>query len=302
MKKINMQYPFGNTSENQLLDGAVHQITPQFLYPLQRGERTFYIMEYFDHSCDCQAFTIITNIDGIYTKIPLDDYNCLFDFLRNNPLPRLTPEALSLPQTIILGQTLQAQALLYEPEKNNTSKKIPSLDFELYVPINVNGNTNVQNTIYHSSHIVASHNQTYHFRKGSNFFLQDRGVERGLHNYYVDENGLKKYDFEIVVPEGTLAKAIHYDANGRAVEQHFLIIPGLHRYHVTYADFVVKEDYINAIRTNKIEINDVPWPKYQDLHDTDKAFTDGGNKMLGMTFVDYMGRSISSNNMPKGRK
>lgn len=296
MNKIYMQYPFGNTNENPLLDGAIHQITPQYLFPIQRGDRTFYIMEYFDYNGNSPAITLVTDIGGTFAKIPLDDYECLFDYMEKNPLERLEAEKVKLPQTIMLGQTLQTQALLYPPKNETQTQREPVLNLEQYVPINVNGATYVSGGTYYPRGISTLFDiQTYHFSKAESFSLKDRGLERGLHEYYIDENGFKKYDFEIFVPNGTTGEVINYDDQGIGHRQRVLIIPGRHSYHVTYADFVEKDDYNKVRTTEKLEINNAPWPEYYDLHDKDKAFTDGGNKTLNMTFIDYIGRQIPSN-------
>ncbi len=84
---IRMQYP--RISGNSLCDGTVHEIVPYHVYRVEGSE--LYVMEYYDQTRRCQATTVLIRGDnGRLTKVPLVDYQSLFDMHARNEI-RLIP-------------------------------------------------------------------------------------------------------------------------------------------------------------------------------------------------------------------
>ena len=276
MNKINMQYPFDHYGRNELLDGEEHQIKPENLYPITLGGRTFYIMEYFDYSANCQAITLLIEINGTLAKVPLDNYDYLTNYMENNNLRRLNANEIKLPEKIRLAETLEARNL-FEGDGR--------IVLNQYVPINTNGVTIVRGCSFSSSGVIIEldDTETYMFDKSPSFKLKDDKIREGLNNYYIDEAGVKRYDFTIDVPAGTIGRIITANKEGEVSIVEVLIISGKHEYHTAYSDFVFTEDYMDARRAGEISIFST-WPNYHDVHDTAVAFRDGGNKKLEMSF------------------
>ena len=85
---IRLKYP--NIDGNSLCDGRIHNITPYSISRIEDLE--LYIMDYFDESIQNECSTILSkNPNGVIEKIPLLDYDLLFDMVYNNQL-RLTEE------------------------------------------------------------------------------------------------------------------------------------------------------------------------------------------------------------------
>lgn len=89
---IKMQYP--NIKGNSLCDGKTHIITPHRISRIEDFD--IFLMEYYDETMGCQCSTILLRTsNGELIKIPLLDYNLLFNMIKNGEL-RLTPEDLSI--------------------------------------------------------------------------------------------------------------------------------------------------------------------------------------------------------------
>lgn len=87
---IRMQYP--NINGNSLCDGRIHNITPYGISRIEDLE--IFLMEYFDETRGCECSTILYRMpNGEISKIPLLDYDLLFNMINNGEL-RLTPEDL----------------------------------------------------------------------------------------------------------------------------------------------------------------------------------------------------------------
>ena len=87
---LRLQYP--NIRGNSLCDGRVHNITPYTVSRIEDLE--LFLLEYYDESMACDCTTILLRRpDGSLCKIPLKDYDLLFEMIGNNIL-RLTDEDL----------------------------------------------------------------------------------------------------------------------------------------------------------------------------------------------------------------
>lgn len=293
MTKVNMQYPYDCTGTNPLFDGRIHQMEPYSFHPITIGGRIYFIMNYYDFNANCEATTLLTEINGSLSKVPLDNYDYLYDYLRRNTLPIVTPEQIKLPQTIALAQALQADKI-FEGPNHDSIKADPIIEITQYVPINPNGTTSVKGGTFAPGSIIIdtlSDNETYYFEKAPSFKLKDDAIQDGLNHYYIDEDGVKRYDFVIDVPEETMGSILMMDNEGNIKRVNVAMIPGKWKYNIVYADFLSKEDYVATKKAGKFDIKAV-WPEYRDRHDRNRAFMDGGDKTLDMTFFSAEGLRI----------
>ena len=281
-----------------MFDGEVHWIEPQALHPIRIGGRNWYIMEYYDYSANTQAITMLIDINGVLAKVPLDNYDILNDFITDNTLASLDINQIKLPSNISLAETISAKELLSPTNPpDNHIEKPTSIILNEYVPINVQGITTVKGGTFSSAGAIIELNgeEVYHYDKTASFELKTEQIQYGLNHYYIDDKGIKRYDFEIDVPEGTTGKIYMVDDEGMVKTKEVLIIPGKHEYHAIYSDFVQKEDYGAAKQVGKMNIK-AHWPEYKDRHDRDRAFRDGGIKILEMEFINHSGKKIGTLN------
>ena len=304
MNKIYMQYPLDITGTNELYDGEVHEIIPQSLYQVNVYGNEFYIMEYFDYTSNTTAVTLLMRINNLLVKVPLDEYDSLIQYMNNNNLTRIDITKFNFPQNIKLAQTINAQSLFKEPNKEDKQSNKPNeFTWEQFVPVNINGIQNIPGTVFESDCIIISptDEETYRFCKSTSYPLKDQKIEEGLKNYYINENGVKCYDFSINVQPGTIGRKLVITPDNKIKVVELYLIPGIHHYKIFYSDFILREDYNATKYSETMEIY-TTWPKQLDQHDRDKAFVEAGQKKLEMVFYDTKGKIISHNELEKYRR
>ena len=293
MNKISMQYPFDPL--NPYYDGLAHDIVPtQFIRVIIDG-RLYYAMTYNDLTLGRENFiTLITWINGQYCKIPLDGngYAVLCEYLHNHPeLPVYSTERYRIKQPIAVGMTMTLDPAVLGRRTRNS--KCPLI---YYVPINVGGNTSVPHCTFRNAGMTMGLDnpaQVYDFKKTPLCDEFSRGLIYGLDHYrygtnnnsmYYNDIGVKKYEFDVDIVEGTTSVETFVDKEGKERRVLRLMIPGT--YHITgyYSDFVSLMDYSDALDSKDMFIRDEEG-RFEDLHDTPIVFKDGGIKELEMTFV-----------------
>lgn len=85
---INMKYPA--SEKNSYLDGKVHKIEPKEL--LRLNDSNYYMLRGFDNSYNVKMYTILRDVDGIFYKVPLDDYQEFQNNLSNFNLSKVSLE------------------------------------------------------------------------------------------------------------------------------------------------------------------------------------------------------------------
>ena len=79
-----MQYPYDSSGTHKLFDGTIHEIKPREIHKIKLGEREFGVMSYYDVTMKKNAITLLTKIGDTLAKVPLDDYDVLFNYLKAN--------------------------------------------------------------------------------------------------------------------------------------------------------------------------------------------------------------------------
>lgn len=85
-----MQYP--KIKDNNLCDGRIHCIRPTNLYRIEDFE--LYYFEYFDEEYSSNCFTILINDQDGFKKMPLLNYDLLYQMLETQALT-LTPVSIN---------------------------------------------------------------------------------------------------------------------------------------------------------------------------------------------------------------
>ena len=131
-KIVRMQYPLDKTGTKPLYDGQVHYISPRRLRELNIGRNQFYVMEYFDSVANSNLITLLARDNNTLTKVPLDNYNVLFDFLNTHDLREVKIDNVSFPYEIGVTDIVDSYGLLSrysEPEalsdSNGNNPPIP---------------------------------------------------------------------------------------------------------------------------------------------------------------------------------
>ncbi len=316
-KKTTMQYPYDSSGTNRLFDGTIHEIIPREMKPLKLGGRDFEVMRYYDITMDTEAVTLLTRIGNSLAKVPLDDYNILFDYLDKNNITFNQNNVYSLPN-IVLAQTLSAQDLLTPPRVSSSFSNLnpPRVGYSLgddgkeiyrfneYVPLGNDGTGISRGSSYESPMWISEPydtNAKYVFNKAPSFADKDLGIQNGIMNLSGDKFGIHKYEFSVDVKAGTTATVLSTDDEGRVRAQLVLLIPGIHEYTITYAPCKYRDDYSASKKANTMLIK-APWPEYRDLHDKDIAFYDGCRRILPLEFYNADGKRINDGEDQNVRK
>ena len=120
-----MQYPF--EENNSLYDGRFHNISPISLCSIRLLGRQFFIMRYNDLTArQSDLFTLIEETPNGWKKIPLDDYNVLFNYINENQfsLTWKLPSEIKMPRSISLGEKINLQFLLNSQKLNQAGNII----------------------------------------------------------------------------------------------------------------------------------------------------------------------------------
>jgi len=76
---ITLDYPLDES--NPLYDGTSHQVRPVELFRFERDGRIFYIFSYYDETLEQIMITLLEEINGVFYKLPLINYNDDFNRL-----------------------------------------------------------------------------------------------------------------------------------------------------------------------------------------------------------------------------
>ena len=277
MKKITrMTYP----------DWTVHEVEIVEYVPIMLNGTCFYIVVYYDHFTRSNMITLITNYNDVWYKVPLNDegYNYLSSYIENNRDRALNVDDYELIENIGLAQPMDLM-----PPSNNDGKinKKPRLVLRYYVPINTNAVSNVRDTIFRSNGCRSQFDKDleYNYRKDYNNPIIDYYLNEGFRHYYINNHNVKEYDFTAEIPPNTYGSRTIYLEDGTARTQLVLCIPGTYDCFAYYSDFINQSDYVSSRRSQNIEIS-ADYDLYNDLHDIDKVWRDGGLDILDMDFDD----------------
>lgn len=288
-KSTKMQYPYDSSGTNRLFDGTVHKIIPREIKPLKLNGRDFSVMRYYDINMETELVTLLTKIGNTLAKVPLDDYNILFKYLKaNNIMSNDNSTSIVLPD-IQLAQTMNAQDLLM-----SGSHKKPIFKFNEYVPLSENGTVKSIGGSFSSSLLIIepyTDIETYMFSKAGSFADKDQEIQNGIRNLPSNKIGIYKYKFSIDVREGSMASILSVDNENKVRHQLVLLIPGIHEYTITYAPCMYREDYI-ASRYASTMLIKATWPEYLDRHNRDIAFYDGCRRKLSIEFYNANGKKL----------
>ena len=270
MKNINIQYPIDSTGKNPSYDGQVHSIVPSYLRRFTIGGMTFYVLDYFDN--DTRMTTLLVRINGQFYKVPLTDYVALFAYLTKNP-----PEAIDaacLPDNIGITNTLSFEKHIL-PLALSRGKQEPVFDFDLYAPVN---DREAQGFFRSRGCSIGAYSDsyTYHFEQGVHSRHVDSGVRAGA------RIGVPTYDFNVRFNPGDTGVIYGRGKDGKLIKYRVFMIPGVHRYHVTYAE--TDKARFNASIASSLDIRGAKDDTYRDLHDTDDAFIDSYAGVLEQQF------------------
>lgn len=273
--RVRMDYP----------DGTIHHIEFSRFYPIKIGNVDCYVAVYFDYTLNSTMITLITYIDGIWHKIPLNSegYSYLNDYIEKNQSKYLDASDYDLGDRIRLAYAMDLIPPSNDP--NDKRNKKPLFKVNYYVPINSNGVTNVKNTIYRSNSVTTeiNKNQTYSYEKAFNNNKISSSISRGVEDYFINRNGVKQYDFLVEIRNGDSATKEIVTKDGKRMTIVAHMVPGLFECSAYYSDFVDYDDYTDAMLSDNIKIN-ANTNEYKDLHDYDKVWKNGGNKELEMNF------------------
>lgn len=311
-----MQYPYDSSGTHKLFDGTIHEIKPREIHKIKLGEREFGVMSYYDVTMKKNAITLLTKIGNTLAKVPLDNYDVLFNYLKANNIMQNQSSFLPIsssrlaqimdvqePSVIQLAQTMSAHELLEPPTgpryAYSSSKEPPIYRFKEYVPFDDKGIGQPIDGSFESRWVVLkthASREDYVFAKAPDFVKKNRGIQMGLRNFEINEFGIPSYIFKINVEAGEMASIFSIDNNGQVRRQRVLLIPGIHEYTVIYAPCMYREDY-KASRCANTMLVKTTWPEYLDIHDEDKAFYDGCRRTLPIEFYNADGKRI-----PDGEK
>ncbi len=259
-------------------DGTVHEVTFHRFYPIRISGVDCYVAEYYDYTAGSNMITLITNYDNSWYKVPLDNagYYYLSSYIQRCDQV-FDAEEYSIGQYVKLAQRMDL-------DFEDLNDPRPTFNINLFVGVNGNGETWVPDTIYRSCGLI-SYNGTddYEYSKELCSPGVIRKVVEGLRNYYINNHGVKEYDFEIDQKENVAISKKVKSPDGTLKHVLILLIPGHFKCKTYYSDFIDKEDYEKCEKADTINI-EAEEREYLDLHDVDKVWRDGGNKKLPMTF------------------
>ena len=121
--KIQMQYPV--IKENYLCDGSVHIINPLALRRIENGD--LYLLDYFDESYECNCTTILIKTKEGFKKIPLLDYDLLYEMIENDQLDLLP---VSIYEITMINRNLFIKT---EPPQENISITLARAAIIIYI-------------------------------------------------------------------------------------------------------------------------------------------------------------------------
>ncbi len=290
MKKILMEYP-SYDGHNKLFDGGTHIIYPTKLYSFSAGNRSFFLLHYYDDTMKKRCFTILAKSNEAFVKIPLTDYRRFRKVMHKLDL---VPASLDiLPEHIYLGTTLSPD-FLFPMAQSTTFLGEPVFDFHYYYAYSQDNPPIVNDRVYQSRCLetsLISKNQYYHFDKGflgvkaSNLLATEMIKRESLAKMGDDFN----VEFLVRVEEGT-TEYLPEKKDGTVKMRSVYLIPGIHRYKIYATPCLPSLDSSSvSCRTCMITVPQVvpgSGDGYWDIHDTSGAFKDGFRGELPISFDD----------------
>lgn len=290
--KISMQYPLDASGNNELFDGQTHNIEPIAIRRIEINGREFFVLDYYDHSMGVLAITLLIRMGSLFVKVPLSDYDALFTYLDTHEQELLQLSDVKLPDKIPLAQTLQPEYLF-----GNTNKPDDIYTFENYVPLTSNGNGIARDGAYSLSYVRIesfSDDEQYVFSKEANYPLKDIGIQEGISNWQLNEDGIPTYSFQVKVPPYTVGTVAETHNDGRTLLRQVYIIPGIHEYQITYGFCRTNEEYAASRRASSI-VMEADYNDYKGLKDKKRAFFDGCKGTLPTDYYNADKKRISTN-------
>ncbi len=341
MKNIRMQYPLDATGDNILYDGLMHDIDPISLRRVIINNAEYFIMEYYDNNVAARVITVLTRIGNKVVKIPLDDYNFLFEFIERYKPPMIDLNEFDFPNVISLGETVNAESLFGIaiaqskgqippiPPKFAHNTRLPSspnkeqmsysrndipltmtasetlnpnpnddinysskdvLDIDLYIPLQENWSGKLGGGIFRFDGIKEpqsgfSDKQFYNFSKSSNSRVVDTAIQQEVRRLPKDDKEIQKRDVLVDVPEGTSGFIYTTTHTGEVVEYEVTLIPGLHLYHITFAQVPDLKNFAATRMASKMVV-ETKIDEYRDLHEIDKVFGDACKGDLSIKYIN----------------
>ena len=294
MKGLVMQYPYDESGKNSAYDGLEHSILPLSLYLVSIDGNDYFIMEYFDVSLNKPMVTLVFNLGDNFYKVPLTSYEAI-DELKSMST-KVALNSVKLPKIIYLAETM---SLRIDPSDVEIGERKPHLFLNEYVSIKNNNGLNSIGGVYRPSSCMIeafSDEWNYNYEREILPEVVMHEIKEGANKYFVDEKGIKRYKFSVEFGKNVFVNSTIVDNDNKLKMLKKLVIPGVHEYNVVYADFIEKEDYETSKIAHKIKVTGANEKYYHDLHDQDKAFRNGGLRILDMHFYDYNNKEIVPEN------
>lgn len=285
-KFINIQYPIDSTGKKPSFDGKKHIVSPVDLGKISIGNLGTFVLSAYDITTGSYVTILLIEIDGVFYKVPLVDYDSLFEFLKTHSLQQVSCDI--LPAEIGIADTLSFEKHILPPHispphilppniNGSTSSGKSVYDFYLYAPVNDNSACGFFTSTGCTTYVDDS--ETYSFKQSSHSPKIDRGVRNGA------ALGNLHYDFEVEFLPGETGIVYGYDRATKTFQCfEVLMVPGIHRYHVTYAPTM--KDKFAASKAANLEVTGATFPEYRDCHEDAiaRAFIDSYRGILGQQF------------------
>lgn len=269
-KILKMQYPYDYTKENKIFDGRVHDITVTQIRKTTIRQINFFIIDYYDLTINYNLTALTMKIQNKLVHIPVDNLDLFYEYINSNYFELVDIEKFKLPDNIFLSETIEFKELI-----NKETQEEPELTYHLYVPISNEKISKIKERMFFYSNKISLENTTnYIFSKSPYFNLKEKYVQEQLEKYSSEKSN--NYEFRINVLEGTRG-IISSINNGYTENREVYIIPGIHKYKVTYTPCDL-EDYK---LTKNIELISI---LANESNDINKIFIDGFNNKNNKEF------------------
>ena len=262
-KIIKMQYPYDYTKENNLFDGKFHDITVNKISKITIRHINFFIIDYYDLNVNYSLVALTMKIQNKLVHVPVDNYDLFYEYINGNYFETVDIENFKLQDNIYLAETIEFKELI-----NNENRDEPELTYHLYVPVSSDKILKIKERIFFYSNKIQTENTIHYiFSKSPYFNLKEKYIQEYVQNYLSDN--INEYEFRINVLEGTRG-VISSINNGYTENREVYIIPGIHKYKVTYAKCNL-DDYKLAKSAELISITG------EETDSIKKIFIDGFN-------------------------
>lgn len=273
---INVQYPIDSTGKKPAFDGRKHVISPIELGRIRIGNLGIYVLDARDITIGSYSTMLLMEVNGVFYKVPLVDYDFLFEFLKTHSLQQVSFDV--LPAEIGITNALSFEKnILSNMMNGSTVSEELVYDFNLYAPVSDDRARGFFTSM--GCTIDIDDSETYSFKQGVHSPKIDRGVRTGA------ALGKSHYDFEVEFFPGETGVVYGYNqATGSFESFEVQMVPGIHRYHVTYAPTI--SDKFAVSQAANLEVTGATFPEYRDCHEDaiQRAFIDSYSGVLGQQF------------------